>query len=199
MFFFCKNYLIWEYCYLWLLYITTTTFCCLQCSSLSCRWVSSMSVSSCRVLLLSHCSMVCTLCCVPGCLRRSGGQWTLDPVVAMVERWYRAKSWDWPPPLLVSGAGAARCRPDMPAMCAILHRPVPVTNTDTHANVTLTNINWNVLFRFSIHHSNKKVDPMVSFPNKVVFPKHFILLLSLMFGEMFLFTLWPICQKNGLY
>ena len=26
------------------------------------------------------------VCCVPGCLRRSGGQWTLDPVVAMVER-----------------------------------------------------------------------------------------------------------------
>ena len=37
---------------------------------------------------------------------------------------------------------------------------------------------------------------MSSFPNKVVFPKHFILLLSLMFGEMCLFTLWAICQKN---
>ena len=60
--------------------------------------------------------------------------WTVEPGPGGRDggtRGYRAKSWDWPPPLLVSGAGAARCRPDMPAMCAILHRPVPVTNTDT--------------------------------------------------------------------
>ena len=69
--------------------------------------------------------------------------WTVDPGPGGRDggTLIQSKELDWPPPPLVSGAGAARCRPDMPAMCAILHRPVPVTNTDTHANVTLTNIN----------------------------------------------------------
>ena len=34
---------------------------------------------------------------------------------------------------------------------------------------------------------------MVSFPNKVVFPKHFIVV-TYVWG--YVFTLWVICQKN---
>ena len=70
--------------------------------------------------------------------------WTVEPGPGGRDggtRGYRAKSWDWPPPLLVSGAGAARCRPDMPAMCAILHRPCMSQTLTHYANVTMTNIN----------------------------------------------------------
>ena len=35
---------------------------------------------------------------------------------------------------------------------------------------------------------------MVSFPNKVVFPKHFIVFTFYVRGNVF--TLWAICQKN---